>query len=133
MILSMTINQAGVWIAAALGIVLIVSALGGLVLRTGRGHIDNAVTREVHREVPAVVAMALREVNVKLDGIRINQAELSAEVGRVRILETKIDNGLTTKVASIDKQQGDLAIQVAEIHGWLAQSRKWNGEDRRGE
>jgi len=89
------------------------------------------VYREVHTEVPTVVALCLREVNAKLDGIRINQAELSAEVGRVRVLESKIDNGLSAKVDRIDERQRLLVVQVAEIHGWVQSRNHYDGEDRR--
>jgi hypothetical protein len=121
----------GAWVGAILGLVLIVSALGGVMIGLGRNHIASAVARSVHTEVPAVVALALREVNAKLDGIRINQAELSNEVGIVRRLEAKIENGLSSKVNSIEERQTVLVTQVAEMHGWMQATHQYDGTDRR--
>ena len=121
----------GGWGALVAAVVLTVGAVGGFVFRIGRYQISNEVDRSVHTEVPAVVALALREVNAKLDGIRINQAELSAEMGRVRILETKIDNGITQKIALIEDRQDSLVVQIAEMHGWMQATHHWNGDDRR--
>jgi hypothetical protein len=124
-------NSLGGWIAVVSGIALVASIIGGAIVAGVTRWIESKVDRSVHVEVPSVVAFALREVNAKLDGIRINQAELSAEMGRVRILETKIDNGLTSTVAIIEERQSELVVQVAEIHGWMKAARKWNGDDRR--
>ena len=121
----------GGWAALVLTVVLIVAAVGGLVVGLQRRNIRSEVYRGVHTEVPTVVALCLREVNAKLDGIRINQAELSAEVGRVRVLESKIDNGLSAKVDRIDERQRLLVGQVPEIHGWVQSRNHYDGEDRR--
>jgi len=121
----------GGWAALLLAVVTVVAVVGGVIVKLLTRNINGTVYREVHTEVPQVVALCLREVNAKLDGIRINQAELSAEVARVRILESKIDNGLTSKVEKIETRQTVLVEQVAEMHGWMAASNGWNGEDRR--
>ena len=121
----------GGWAALVLAVILIVAAIGGVVVGLQRRNIRSEVYRGVHTEVPPVVALCLREVNAKLDGIRINQAELSAEVGRVRVLEAKIDNGLTSKVEKIETRQTVLVDQVSEMHGWLKAKNGWNGKDRR--
>jgi hypothetical protein len=119
------------WFGLISAFVVIAVTVGGVMIGLARNHIASAVTRSVHKEVPAVVERALREVNVKLDGIRINQSSLSAELGRVRSLEAKIDNGLTSKVNAIDSRQQRLIVQVGEIHGWLKAVHKWDGFERR--
>ena len=131
-------EKVGGWAALVLAAVAIVGAVGGVVVGLQRRNIRSEVYREVHTETPQVVAFALREVNAKLDGIRINQAELSAEVGRVRVLESKIDNGLTAKVKDIDgkvdrikQRQITLVGQVGEIHGWMQSRHEYDGEERR--
>lgn len=121
----------GGWIAVLVGVVVIASTVGGLIVKLGSRHIDERVRREVHVQVPAVVAVALREVNAKLDGIRINQAELSSEVAVVRRLEVQINNGFATRVQNIEDRQSGLIEHVAEMHGWMKASNQWNGDDRR--
>ena len=121
----------GGWAALLLAAVTVVAITGGVIVRLLTRNINGTVYREVHTEVPQVVALCLREVNAKLDGIRINQAELSAEVARVRVLESKIDNGLSAKVDRIDERQRLLVVQVAEIHGWVQSRNHYDGEDRR--
>ena len=121
----------GGWAALLLAIVTVMAVTGGVIVKLLTRNIDGTVYREVHTEVPAVVALCLREVNAKLDGIRINQAELSAEVGRVRVLESKIDNGLSSKVEKIETRQTVLVEQVAEMHGWMQATHQYDGEDRR--
>jgi len=121
----------GGWAALLLAIVTVMAVIGGVVVKLLTRNINGVVYREVHTEVPTVVAFCLREVNAKLDGIRINQAELSAEVGRVRVLESKIDNGLSSKVEKIETRQTVLVEQVAEMHGWMQATHQYDGEDRR--
>ena len=121
----------GGWAALLLAVITVVAITGGVVVKLMTRNINGTVYREVHQEVPTVVALCLREVNAKLDGIRINQAELSAEVARVRLLEAKIDNGLSAKVDRIDERQRLLVVQVAEIHGWVQSRNHYDGEDRR--
>ena len=121
----------GGWAAFVLAVVLVVAAIGGVVVKLLSRNINGEVAKEVHREVPAVVALCLREVNAKLDGIRINQAELSAEVARVRVLESKIDNGLSSRVERIEQRQTLLVTQVSEMHGWMEATHRYDGTDRR--
>jgi len=121
----------GEWAALVLAVITIMAVTGGVIVKLLTRNINGTVYREVHQEVPTVVALCLREVNAKLDGIRINQAELSAEVARVRVLESKIDNGLSAKVDRIDERQRLLVVQVAEIHGWVQFRNHYDGEDRR--
>ena len=121
----------GGWAALLLAVITIMTVTGGVIVKLLTRNINGTVYREVHQEVPTVVALCLREVNAKLDGIRINQAELSAEVARVRLLEAKIDNGLSAKVDRIDERQRLLVSQVAEIHGWVQSRNHYDGEDRR--
>ena len=121
----------GGWAALLLAVVTVIAVTGGVIVKLLTRNINGTVYREVHTEVPQVVALCLREVNAKLDGIRLNQAELSAEVARVRVLESKIDNGLSAKVDRIDERQRLLVVQVAEIHGWVQFRNHYDGEDRR--
>ena len=121
----------GGWAALLLAVVTVIAVVGGVAINLLTRNINGTVYREVHSEVPPVVALCLREVNAKLDGIRINQAELSAEVGRVRVLESKIDNGLSAKVDRIDERQRLLVVQVAEMHGWMESTHRYDGADRR--
>jgi len=121
----------GGWAALLLAVVTVIAIVGGVAINLLTRNINGTVYREVHSEVPPIVALCLREVNVKLDGIRLNQAELSAEVARVRVLESKIDNGLSSKVDRIDERQRLLVGQVAEIHGWVQSRNHYDGEDRR--
>jgi hypothetical protein len=128
----------GGWAALLLAVVTVIAIIGGVAINLLTRNINGTVYREVHGEVPQVVALCLREVNAKLDGIRINLAELSAEVGRVRVLESKIDNGLTHKVAEIDdkvkrikERQIVLVAQIAEMHGWMESTHRYDGTDRR--
>ena len=100
----------GGWAALLLAIVTVMAVTGGVVVKLLTRNINGVVYREVHTEVPVVVALCLREVNAKLDGIRINQAELS------------IDNGLSSKVEKIETRQTVLVEQVAEMHGWMQAS-----------
>ena len=121
----------GGWAALLLAVVTVVAITGGVIVKLLGRNIDGTVYREVHTEVPQVVALCLREVNAKLDGIRLNQAELSAEVARVRVLESKIDNGLSSKVEKIEERQNVLVEQVAEMHGWMKSTHRYDGADRR--
>ena len=119
------------WVAVAGGIVAIAATVLGGVIATVRRYVCAAVQEEVHAQVPAAVAGALREVNAKLDGVRVNLTELSGEIAVVRRLEKKIENGLASRTAVIEQRQTVLIEQVAEIHGWLAASRPWDGTERR--
>jgi len=121
----------GGWAALLLAAVTVIAIIGGVAINLLTRNINGTVYREVHREVPPVVALCLREVNIKLDGIRINQAEMSAELARVRLLESKIDNGLSTQVERLDERQRVIVAQVAEMHGWMQTMTGWDGEDRR--
>ena len=126
------------WAGLILALVLIIGGVGGIVVGLQRRNIKSEVYHVVHTEVPLMVESELRGVNVKLDGIRINQAELSAELSRVRVLEAKIDNGLTHKVNDIGEKvdrmkqrQIGLVGQVSEMHGWMQARREYDGTDRR--
>ena len=121
----------GGWAALLLAVVTVIAIIGGVAVNLLTRNINGTVYREVHTEVPQVVALCLREVNIKLDGIRINQAEMSAELARVRLLESKIDNGLSSQVERLDERQRVIVAQVAEMHGWMQTMTGWNGEDRR--
>lgn len=121
----------GGWVAVAAGVSTIAAIIGGVVVTIVDRRIAAQVAHEVHREVRAVVTDALREVNAKLDGIRINQESLSAEVGIVRRLEAKLENGISRRVESIDTRQDALVEQIAEIHGWIQATRDWDGKERR--
>ena len=121
----------GGWAALLLAAVTVIAIIGGVAINLLTRNINGTVYREVHTEVPQVVALCLREVNIKLDGIRINQAEMSAELARVRLLESKIDNGLSTQVERLDERQRVIVAQVAEMHGLMQTMIGWNGEDRR--
>ena len=121
----------GGWAALLLAVVTVTAIIGGVAINLLTRNINGTVYREVHSEVPPIVALCLREVNVKLDGIRLNQAEMSTELARVRLLESKIDNGLAAKVDRIDERQRLLVVQVAEIHGWVQSRNHYDGEDRR--
>ncbi len=131
-------DTVGGWVAMLLSVVLIVAAVGGVAVNVLVRYVQSTSYRDVHTEVPGVVETALREVNAKLDGIRINQAEASVEIARVRMLETKIDNGLTHKVADIGatvdrikQRQIALVGQVAEMHGWMQAQNRYDGVERR--
>jgi len=128
----------GGWAALLLAVVTVMAVTGGVVVKLLTRNIDGTVYREVHTEVPTVVALCLREVNAKLDGIRLNQAEVSAELGRVRLLESKIDNGLTSKVDGLDEKvnrikQRQIALveKIGEMHGWMESTHRYDGTDRR--
>ena len=121
----------GGWAALLLAVVTVIAIIGGVAVNLLTRNINGTVYREVHSEVPPVVALCLREVNVKLDGIRLNQAEMSAELARVRLLESKIDNGLSTQVERLDERQRVIVAQVAEMHGWMESTHRYDGADRR--
>jgi hypothetical protein len=114
----------GGWIAVVSGIALVASILGGAAVTLITRLIESKVDRRVHVEVPAVVTLAMREVNTKLDGIRINQLELSSEIAVVRRLEVKIDNGLATRVANIEGE-------ITELRKAFTRQYEWDGDDRR--
>jgi hypothetical protein len=114
----------GGWIAVVAGVALVASILGGAAVSLITRLIESKVDRRIHVEVPAVVALAMREVNTKLDGIRINQLELSSEIAVVRRLEVKIDNGLGSRVENIE-------TEISGLREAFTRQYEWDGEDRR--
>ncbi len=84
----------------------------------------------------------LQAIEVKIDGIRINQQENTdatlRAVSRVQELEIVINNGLTHRaeetrldVEAIKANQVRIGQQMSEVHGWMKAMHDWDGSDRR--
>jgi hypothetical protein len=67
-------------------VVAIVAGIGGVIIRTGRAHIASAVRTSVDSAI-GPVQLELKTMN--------------GELMRVRIVEQKIENGLSTDVAEL--------------------------------
>lgn len=110
--------------AELLAFVTIVAITVGVVARLGRAHINRRIDVDLEAAVDEAVDAAVADqwelVVAKLDGIRLNQKENSAALGRVHDLEVTIKNGLQDEVKRIGVQVD--AIVAAHV---------WDGNDRR--
>lgn len=78
-------------------------ALTGL-MATGRSHINRRVDLKLEETVTDAVNRRMQIIDTKLDGISLNVRETSEAVGKVHDLEVTINNGLSAKVAEIDRK-----------------------------
>ena len=107
-----------------IGVLLsIFSALVAAVLGISRPWLNSLVESKVDGRVDVAVGQAVALIGAKLDGIRLNQEENSAALGRVHDLEVTIKNGLQAEVDRIGRQ----------VDGLVKHHAYWSGDERRSE
>lgn len=132
------------WVASLLAVVTIVSIIGGVIIRLGRGHVDNKIRVDMKDEIkgsveecvaPLVVSvntlvgyrqedLALREANRKV---------VIEAINRIVGLETTINNGLTHLSEKTADDVEAMKVQLAEMHGWMkaTHAESWDGSTER--
>jgi len=120
------------------GWALVFSVFGAFVVGTVRvvfgmslRHIDRKVDDKLEASVKAVVREAVENamapLGVRLDAIDLRLTTQDGELERVRLIEQKIENGLSERTIRIEDRQIQIEKDVAEIRSHLM----WDGNERR--
>lgn len=116
------------WVAVAGGIAGFLSLTLGLVIRTGRGHIDRKIQidmKDMKAEIKETVDDAIRPLSEKIDHFGEGRIMFGE---RIANLESTINNGLTHATEKTARDVDEIKIQVAQIHGWMKATHgpEWN-------
>ena len=115
-------NDAVGWVTFAGGILGIAAVLTGGVLAAVKPWIES----QVRKTVKEAITDASTTFDAKLDGIRLNQAAMSEELGEVRQMETqlehlatRLENGVSQQVETNSDKIDNVVAAVADLKGWL--------------
>lgn len=121
------------WVAVIGGILGILSLTLGVVIRTGRGHIDRKIQvdmKDVKAEIKESVNDGIRPLSEKIDFLTEGRVQFGE---RISSLESTINNGLTGKVEQTGSDVDEIKVQVAEMYGWMKATHgsTWDGQSER--
>ena len=132
------------WVASLLAVVTIVSIIGGVIIRLGRGHVDNKIRVDMKDEIKGSVEECVAPLVVSVNTLvgyreedlalrEANRRVVIEATNRIVGLETTINNGLTHLSEKTADDVEAMKVQLAEMHGWMkaTHSKTWDGDDRR--
>ena len=128
------------WLAVLVAALTVVAMVGAVIMRTARAHINRRIDVTLEDKTKDTVEECLKPIEVKIDGLRINQTESTTAIlkatKRVEVLEVTINNGLThaTEQTRQDVEElkaviGSMQVQLAEMYVWMKATHTdpWDG------
>jgi enoyl reductase-like protein len=120
----------GAWAVLVLAVLSILTILLGATIKLARMHIDTRISKTLEFTVRKAIVDGLVPVNAKLDNtnqrldaMQIQLVTQDGELARIRDIETKINNGITERLASTERKVDQ-----------LIEHQLWDGQnDRRTE
>lgn len=119
------------WVAVAGGVAGFLSLTLGLVIRTGRGHIDRKIQvdmKDVKAEIKDSIDDAIRPLADDIKSFGEGRIEFGQ---RLTSLESTINNGLTSKANQTASDVDVIKVQVAEMYGMMKAHFNWDGATER--
>jgi len=101
------------WATLAGIVITCTSIVGGAIYSVVRAHINRVVEEKVAAKVDeavegisAAIVSAVAPLDAKIDGVRLNQSNLSEELSQVKVqgvqLEAKLENGIKHRLDAVE-------------------------------
>ena len=116
----------GGWVAVAVGVTVVTTALLGITVRLARMHIDSRIDKALRDTVHTAVAAGMAPINVTLSALQLQITTQDGELVRIgdrtRSIESKIDNGLCARQERIEGKMDRMLEHYM-----------WDGDERRAQ
>jgi hypothetical protein len=112
----------GGWLTATGALLTITVILMGFLIKLANMQIDSRIRIILATTVSEAIEAAVAPIGLQLDAMQTQMAANGKELGRVRVIEAKIENGLAHRQERIETKMDSLLEHYA-----------WNGDERRND